>query len=301
MSMALEGSIKHLEDRLDVILEKATQRPRGGGGSTGKATLRGDKQRTGLLKELEFLFPKYREKEIIAAIKKSSGTPAEDLAAIKNQEKTLFLAGPRPQCNNACPHKRSTRDSAKKKRMAVLMRGESFRDTRKQGERQTCSSQGVEKQLALWNSHMQAFSKIEGMGYEIEMFAMTKPCAPKSGAAPLASAALLSRWYKKYLKMPIAVEEDDSVLDIETQGHGPVLDVLLMHHFNKIVLNTTSTERYNVGLLMRWDELTNADNWKPCLLEQAFGLNGRDLHMGSDQDLAQIIPGADLTCWVSTV
>jgi hypothetical protein len=33
---------------------------------------------------------------------------------------------------------------------------------------------------------MQAFIKIEEMGYEIDMFAMTKPCAPKSGAAPLA-------------------------------------------------------------------------------------------------------------------
>jgi hypothetical protein len=84
------------------------------------------------------------------------------------------------------------------------------------------------------------------------------------------------------------------------QGHGPVLDVLLMHHFNKNILGTTSTGRYNAGLVMRWDELTNADRISPCLFEQNFGLNGRDLFMGSDQDVAQIIPGADLTCWVST-
>ena len=61
-------------------------------------------------------------------------------------------------------------------RIAVVLRGESFRNVGGQHMRGTCCALSVRHQRIIWDSHVALFALLEADGYAVDVFSATRPC-----------------------------------------------------------------------------------------------------------------------------
>lgn len=72
-------------------------------------------------------------------------------------------------------------EASSPRRAAVVFRGESFRNVGGQHMRGTCCPLSMRNQRMIWDSHMEFFEKLRGMGFAVDVFSATRPCTSSSG------------------------------------------------------------------------------------------------------------------------
>ena len=98
------------------------------------------------------------------------------------------VAQPRPDCG-ACAAKAHA-----PRRVAVLLRGEAFRTSPRQHNRGSCTNASIAAQARITATHVALFRWMEGIGFAVDVFGVTRPCHQGHGRG-VAGAAVLSDWY----------------------------------------------------------------------------------------------------------
>lgn len=110
----------------------------------------------------------------------------------------------RYETEDACPAEDACRRPVAPARVALLLRGESFRNSAAQHTRETCTEKSLAAQARVTATHYRLVEWIEGLGFGVDVYGLTRPCHGGS-AGHLAGPALLAKWYAKWLRAPLGV------------------------------------------------------------------------------------------------
>ena len=179
------------------------------------------------------------------------------------------------------------------KRVAVIFRGESFRNVGGQHMRGTCCAMSVRQQRVIWESHVALFGLLEAEGYAVDVFSATRPCTSANPRLRNATDALRT-WYAGYLR---GWAED--ALDREPFSQ-------LRNRRSGVALAKRFAERkranYAHVLVLRWDYVVHARHWDAgCVLDGALR-DARDLlPREHDADKMFAIPGKFSHCFFASI
>ena len=83
------------------------------------------------------------------------------------------IAQPRPGCGKL---KCAARKRPAPRRVAVLLRGEAFRTSPLQHNRESCTNASIAAQARITATHVALFRWMEGIGFAVDVFGVTRPC-----------------------------------------------------------------------------------------------------------------------------
>lgn len=168
-----------------------------------------------------------------------------------------------------------------KRSVAVLIWGESFRDSRKRGERRRCGDGSLRAQNVVRDMHFRLFDALARMGYESRVFGVTASC--DGARPPLDAAAVLARWYAPRLGAPVLA------LDPE----APALNAALRARYLSLLLLRGFAAPGDHGhvLQLRWDLQAVASEFKPCFLASGALLDSHVFGFGPEGDWDRVARG----------
>ena len=231
-----------------------------------------------------------------------SSAPLGNISAEVAKREEHILCGPAP---------RNTSAPVQKKRIAVLFRGEAFRDGFKRGSRSTCCKAGLEVQRLVFLSHKKMFEQMVVDGYEsVDVFGTTYACDGNISIGPLEN--LLHDWYRPWIHKRgyFRLLSRDKV-DAVSHLRAPVFDLwrsiyenrprsllhaLIARDIGSINSPSQGIDRmnpYSHVLEMRWDQLVH--NYSSCIFEDENPLDATDLR-GTDADLMHVVPRRYMGC-----
>jgi len=178
-------------------------------------------------------------------------------------------------------------------RIAVVLRGESFRNVGGQHMRGTCCALSVRHQRLIWDSHQRLFARLGADGYAVDAFSATRPCTSRASTVRNATDALRA-WYGATLK---GWAEDAVDGDPFSQLRNRWSAVKLARDYAR-----KKKLRYAFVLVLRWDYVVHADKWDPgCVLDGALR-DARDLAPREhDADKMFAIPGKFVPCFFASI
>ena len=100
------------------------------------------------------------------------------------------VAQPRPGCG---AYRCAKRKAPAPRRVAVLLRGEAFRTSPRRANRGSCNKASIAAQARITTTHVALFRWMEGIGFAVDVFGVTRPCHKGHGRG-VAGAAVLSDW-----------------------------------------------------------------------------------------------------------
>ena len=192
-------------------------------------------------------------------------------------------------------------------KVAVVLRGESFRGSSLQHESRSCTAHGFARQAFILEHHLRLFSFLYANDFDVDVFGVTRLCSGSEGSSPIDAANLLSSFYRKYLRSPIlvmtdvvynaSVPRDASQINQSRQELAAVY--LVQHYLRKI--GHCHKQYYEMVFLLRWDLKVLPDDpiyFPPCILQAPAPLTSFDLsYLAKDRDRALMIPGSQLAAW----
>ena len=190
---------------------------------------------------------------------------------------------------------RAPREPTAPPRIAVLLRGEAFRANPTQRQRVTCTDASIAAQARISATHVEhLFRWMEKLGFAVDIYGVAHPCTtPGRG---LAGPALLSRWYRPWLRAPVGVVGKAAPL-----GPGdPHVEVQKRSRRALVEMLGADIASYSHVLLTRWDMVFTATP-PACLLATGAGggaYNSRDVRGSSDQDKMQLVNAPHVWKWV---
>ncbi len=188
-------------------------------------------------------------------------------------------------------------------RIAVLMRGEAFRETHTRGDRNSCNPASLSKQVFLLQEQLDLFAFFEAeLGLRVDLFGVSRHCTAYAAGAT-DEGLLLAHWFRRYLRMPVAVlaEGREGHIKSYMQDRSEITVVLLMKRYLAI---QKCAVQYAHVLMLRWDLQAHPSrtNFPHCLLDSPVPLNEIDLNGGgTDPDMSTLIPAAVIPLWVCLI
>ena len=82
----------------------------------------------------------------------------------------------RYETEDACPPEDACRRPAAPARVALLLRGESFRASPAQHTRDTCTERSLWAQARVTATHYRLVEWMEGLGFGVDVYGLTRPC-----------------------------------------------------------------------------------------------------------------------------
>ena len=169
------------------------------------------------------------------------------------------------------------------KAVAVVLWGESFRNSRHRGDRGRCGAESLLAQNAIRVMHVVLFERLAALGYASAVVGATSHCG--SGRGPLDAAAVLAAWYRPRLLAPI--------LAIPAAAKNGALKSRL---YALRVLRGVDAN-YSHVLSLRWDLEVDAAVLPPCWLDSGALLDSQVLGGHGDWDRAVLAPRAYVDAW----
>ena len=176
-------------------------------------------------------------------------------------------------------------------RVAVVLRGESFRNVGGQHMRGTCCALSVRHQRVIYESHVRFFEVLRRAGYAVDAFSATRPCTNTEAADPEVSNATetLRSWYGPVLRSAREDPLDRHPFSQLRNRHAAV--ALARDHAKRNGVD------YAFVLVLRWDYVFHEDHWDAsCVLDgnlhDARGLVPHE----ADADKILVVPRAGKEC-----
>ena len=178
--------------------------------------------------------------------------------------------------------------AAPAKAVAVVLWGESFRDSRHGNDRRRCGAESLLAQNAIRVMHFALFERLAALGYASAVVGATSRCG--SGRGPLDAAAVLAAWYGPRLLAPI--------LAIPAAARNGALKSRL--YALRVLRGADANYSYSHVLSLRWDLEVDAAALPPCWLDSGSLLDSQVLgNFGDlgDWDRAVLAPRAYVGAW----
>ncbi len=244
------------------------------------------------------------------------------------------VAAPRPDCGPC-----AARKTPAPRRVAVLLRGEAFRTSPLQHNRESCTNASIAAQARITATHVALFRWMEDLGFGVDVFGVTRPCHQGHGRG-VAGAALLSDWYKPWLRAPVglighaaptpkkhayqtnpyAMPEPNRTASVTSTvngtGHTSPSDFcaefltkkkcqnyqvqMLFSRLLVDMLGPGNLESYAYLFMTRFD-LAYPGTPPPCLLEGSASYNSRTAGGLADHDMLQLVSAARACSWVCAI
>ena len=181
-------------------------------------------------------------------------------------------------------------------RVAVVLRGESFRNVGGQHMRGTCCALSVRHQRVIYESHVRFFEVLRRAGYAVDAFSATRPCTNTEAADPEVSNATetLRSWYGPVLRSAREDPLDRHPFSQLRNRHAAV--ALARDHAKRNGID------YAFVLVLRWDYVFHEDHWDAsCVLDgnlhDARGLVPHE----ADADKILVVPAAFVPCFLDVI
>ena len=193
------------------------------------------------------------------------------------------------QANPCAPPQIRLRNNTLNKTIAVVLRGEAFRNTGQQHVRGTCGCALAWKtQRRIADDHEKWFAALGRSGYGVDVFAATRPCSDTN--ATYNATTLLQQWYGP--RMKISVEDVDDGLPFAQVRNRDRAISLVRDYSHQHGVN------YAYVFIMRWDYKIDVTKWRPrCVLDGTLKDSRHLIWRTKDQDKMQVVPGALAACF----
>ena len=181
------------------------------------------------------------------------------------------------------------RNNTLNKTIAVVLRGEAFRNTGQQHVRGTCGCALAWKtQRRIADDHEKWFAALGRRGYGVDVFAATRPCSDTN--ATYNATETLQKWYGP--RMKISVEDVDDGLPFAQVRNRDRAIALVRDYAHEHGVN------YAYVFIMRWDYKIDVSKWRPrCVLDGTLKDSRHLIWRTKDQDKMQVVPGALADCF----
>ena len=181
------------------------------------------------------------------------------------------------------------RNNTLNKTIAVVLRGEAFRNTGQQHVRGTCGCALAWKtQRRIADDHEKWFAALGRRGYGVDVFAATRPCSDTN--ATYNATETLQEWYGPRMKM--SVEDVDDGLPFAQVRNRDRAIALVRDYAHEHGVN------YAYVFIMRWDYKIDVSKWRPrCVLDGTLKDSRHLIWRMKDQDQMQLVPGALAACF----
>ena len=193
------------------------------------------------------------------------------------------------KANPCAPPQIRLRNNTLNKTIAVVFRGEAFRNTGQQHVRGTCGCVlAWRTQRRIADDHEKWFAALGRSGYEVDVFAATRPCSDPN--ATYNATETLREWYGS--KMKVSVEDVDDGLPFAQVRNRDRAIALVRDYAHERGVN------YAYVFIMRWDFRIDVTKWRPrCVLDGTLKDSRHLIWRMKDQDQMQVVPGALADCF----
>ena len=195
-----------------------------------------------------------------------------------------------------CPPEDACRRPVAPARVALLLRGESFRASAAQHTRDTCTEKSLAAQARVTATHYRLMEWMAGLGFGVDVYGLTRPCHG-GGGANLAGAALLAKSYARWLRAPVGV------IGHRAPAWGPTSSLQAQKQFRRVLvmMMLAGRDRYSYVLMTRFD-IAYVGTPPRCLLAGAASYSARSLRAPfANQDFLQLVAGRHVCRWVCAV
>lgn len=175
-------------------------------------------------------------------------------------------------------------------RIAVVFRGEAFRNSGQQHMRGTCGcALSLLTQKRIYDAHAKWFALLEKGGLKVDVFAATRPCTAK---AAYNATDKLREWYGDRMKAAVN-DPDDGLPFAQVRNRERAIRLVRDHATHERI-------RYAHLLLMRWDFEVYPAKWRPgCVFDGTLKDAVHLVWHTKDKDKLQSVPGAFADCFFS--
>jgi len=180
--------------------------------------------------------------------------------------------------------------------VALLLRGESFRNSAAQHTRDTCTEKSLAAQARVTATHYRLIEWMEDLGFGVDVYGLTRPC--HGGADHLAGPRLLASWYERWLRAPLGL------IGHRAPAWGPTSSLQAQKQFRRVLVMMMRAARpkpYDYVLMTRFD-IAYVGTPPRCLLAGAASYSARSLRAPfANQDFLQLVAGRHVCRWVCAV
>ena len=138
---------------------------------------------------------------------------------------------------------------------------------------------------------------MEGIGFAVDVFGVTRPCHQGHGSG-VAGAALLSDWYSPWLRAPVGLIGHAAPTEPDRTATEHVQ--MLFRRLLVDMLGPGNLGSYAYLFMTRWD-LAYPGTPPSCLLAGDADYNSRTAGGLSDQDMLQLVSAARACSWVCAI
>ena len=208
----------------------------------------------------------------------------------------VVLGVPRwPELSECSRHAIASTEASTPPRIAIVLRGESFRNVGGQHMRGTCCELSVRHQRLIYRSHLAFFEVLRREGYAVDAFSATRPCTSTNASNSVSNATeTLKKWYGPVLRGAVEDPLDRDPFSQLRNRHSAVK--LARDHARDFGV------RYAYVFVMRWDYVFHAAEWRAgCVLDDHLHDARGLLPHEADADKLLVVPARFVKCFFASI